>query len=105
MDAIDTAGGLRSELEKLNQPGVAAGEDSILSWTETERYPVDGTVGLGGQYSKGDIPEHTPHDTMSLAKSAFSVFWKAMRYQVLVLLDDCTSMFKKEDLPWTMKLN
>ena len=44
-----------------------------------------------GQYSKADIPEHTQYDTQSLAKFAFSVFWRAMRFaeeqQVPILLD------------------
>ena len=88
---IGTAGGLRKELEKLNQLAWQADEDTILSWTETEGYPVDGIVGLGGQYSRMDIPEHTQFDTESLAKFAFSMFWQAMRFaekqQVPILLD------------------
>ena len=32
------------------------------------------------QYSKADIPEHTQYDTQSLAKFAFSMFWRAMRF-------------------------
>lgn len=44
-----------------------------------------------GQYSKADIPEHTQYDTQSLAKFAFSMFWRAMRFaeeqQVPILLD------------------
>ena len=42
-------------------------------------------------YSKADIPEHTRYDTQSLAKFAFSMFWRAMRFaeeqQVPILLD------------------
>ena len=38
-----------------------------------------------------DIPEHTQYDTQSLAKFAFSMFWRAMRFaeeqQVPILLD------------------
>ena len=89
--AIGTVGGLRKELEKLNQLAWQAGEETVLSWTETEGYPVDGTVGPNGQYSKADIPEHTQYDTESLAKFAFSMFWQAMRFaeeqQVPILLD------------------
>ena len=52
---------------------------------------MDGTVGTDGQYSKADIPEHTRYDTESLAKFAFSMFWRAMRFaeeqQVPILLD------------------
>ena len=89
--AIATLGGLRKELEKLNHLAWQADEDTILGWTETEGYPVDGTVDSDGQYSKADIPEHTLYDTQSLAKFAFSMFWRAMRFaeeqQVPILLD------------------
>ena len=89
--AIGTVGGLRKELEKLNQLAWQADEETILSWAETEGYPVDGMVGPDGQYSKADIPEHTRYDPQSLAKFAFSMFWQAMRFaeeqQVPILLD------------------
>ena len=81
----------RKELEKLNQLAWQADEDTILDWADTEGYPADGTVGPDGQYSKADIPEHTQYDTQSLAKFAFSMFWRAMRFaeeqQVPILLD------------------
>ena len=84
-------GGLRKELEKLDQLAWQADEDTILSWADTEGYPVDGTIGPDGQYSKADIQEHTRYDTQSLAKFAFSTFWQAMRFaeeqQVPILLD------------------
>ena len=89
--AIATLGGLRKELEKLNQLAWQADEDTILGWADTEGYPVDGTIDSDGQYSKADIPEHTQYDTQSLAKFAFSMFWRAMRFaeeqQVPILLD------------------
>ena len=88
---IATLGGLRKELEKLNQLAWQADEDTILGWADTEGYPVDGTLGPDGQYSKADIPERTQYDTQSLAKFAFSMFWHAMRFaeeqQVPILLD------------------
>ena len=88
---IATLGGLRKELEKLNHLAWQADEDTILGWADTEGYPVDGTVDSDGQYSKADIPEHTQYDTQSLAKFAFSMFWRAMRFaeeqQVPILLD------------------
>ena len=81
----------QNELEKLNQLAWQADEDTILGWADTEGYPVDGTVDSDGQYSKADIPEHTQYDTQSLAKFAFSMFWRAMRFaeeqQVPILLD------------------
>lgn len=83
------------ELERKGEMDLFAGdcplEDTILRWSETEGYPVDGTVGPDGQYSKADIPEHTQYDTDSLAKFAFSMFWQAMQFaeeqQVPILLD------------------
>ena len=52
---------------------------------------MDGTIGPDGQVSKADIPEHTQYDTDSLAKFAFSMFRRAMRFaeeqQVPILLD------------------
>ena len=76
---------------KLNQLAWQADEDTVLGWAGTEGYPVDGTVDADGQYSKADIPEHTQYDTQSLAKFAFSMFWRAMRFaeeqQVPILLD------------------
>ena len=88
---IGTTGGLRKELECLNQLAWQADEDTILKWSETEGYPTDGIVDSQGNYSKMDIPENTPYDTESLAKFSFSMFWRAMRFgeenQVPVLLD------------------
>ena len=88
---IGTVGGLRKELEKLNQLAWQADEDTILTWADTEGYPVDGAIGPEGQYSKAGIPEHTQYDTQSLAKLAFSIFWRAIRFaeeqHVPILLD------------------
>lgn len=87
----DKAQFIRDMKEKLNQLAWQADEDTILGWADTEGYPADGTVGPDGQYSKADIPEHTQYDTQSLAKFAFSMFWRAMRFaeeqQVPILLD------------------
>ena len=89
--AIATVGGLRKELEKLNQLAWQADEDTILSWSETEGYPTDGIIPANGKISRADIPEHTQYDTQSLAKFAFSMFWRGMRFaeeqQVPILLD------------------
>lgn len=88
---IGTVGALRKELEKLNQLAWQADEETILRWDKTEGYPVDGTVGPGGQYNPEDISEHTQYSTESLAKLAFSILWQAMKFaeeqQVPVLLD------------------
>ena len=49
---IATLGGLRKELEKLNQLAWQADESTILTWTETEGYPVDGTISLDGSTAR-----------------------------------------------------
>ena len=69
---IATLGGLRKELEKLNQLAWQADEDTILDWADTEGYPIEGTIDPDGQYSKLDISEHTRYDTQSLAKFALN---------------------------------
>lgn len=88
---IGTVGGLRKELEQLNALAWQADEKTVLSWIDIEGYPVDGTIDLDGQYSKAGIPEHTQYNTESLAKFAFSIFWKAIQlaeeHQVPILLD------------------
>lgn len=88
---IGTIGGLRKELDKLNQLAWQADETTIIGWSETEGYHVDGTVDQNGQFSKEDIPEHTKYDTQALAKFAFSMFWQAMlfaeNHQVPIMLD------------------
>ena len=38
-----------------------------------------GTIDADGRYSKADILEHYRMITQSLAKFAFSMFWRAMR--------------------------
>ena len=59
-----------------------------VSYTHLDVYKRQGP---NGQYSKADIPEHTQYDTESLAKFAFSMFCRAMRFaeeqQVPILLD------------------
>lgn len=86
---IGTVEGLRKELERLNELAWQADEDAILSWTASEGYPVDGEVSAGGVYTKR--AENTEYDTQSLAKYAFSIFYRALKFseeqQVPVLMD------------------
>lgn len=88
---IATTGGLKKELDKINRLCWQAGEDTILSWTETEGYPADAVISADGIFSKDDIPECTQYHTESLAKFAYSILWRALRFsmetQVPILLD------------------
>lgn len=77
---MGTTTGLRWELEKLNDMAWQADEETILSWSRTEGYPVEGQVGPGGVFTKADIPEQAQYDTQSLAKFAFSIFYRALLF-------------------------
>lgn len=88
---IGTVGGLRNELEKLNSWAWQADEDTIIKWSQTEGYPVDGEVGPDGVLVKSETGENIAYDTESLAKFAFSLFYQALIFaeeqQVPILLD------------------
>lgn len=88
---IGTTGCLRSELEWLNKLAWQASEEAILSWTNTEGYPVDGEITADGKLSKEGIKVHTQYDTQSLAKFAFSIFYRALKFaeenRVPILMD------------------
>lgn len=88
---IGTVGLLRAELERLNELAWQADEETILGWTASEGYPADGEVSSGGALTGQGIRENTEYDTQSLAKFAFSIFYRAMKFaeerQVPILLD------------------
>lgn len=88
---VATTAGLRKELEKLNALEWQADEETILGWAQTEGYPVDGKAGPDGILTELDIPEHTQYDTESLAKFAFSIFYRALKFseeqQTPILMD------------------
>ena len=85
---IGTIGALRMELERINELMWQADEETILQWTETEGYPQDGQVTDGVLEMQ---EENTWYDTQSLAKFAFSIFYRALlfseKYQVPILMD------------------
>lgn len=78
------------ELNEINAVGWKADEKTILGWTETEGYPADMDI-RDGQLTGVSENEHTCYDTESLAKFAFSIFWRAVKFaqenQVPILLD------------------
>lgn len=76
LGTVDT---LLAELEKINSLGWNAGEETILHWSNSEGYPVDGQM-ENGQLSS--IQKHTEYHTESLAKFAFSLLWQAARFAV-----------------------
>lgn len=88
---LGTTAGLRIELEWLNRSLWQAGEETILAWADTEGYPTDAVYGPDGKLDPQGIREHTEYDTLSLAKFAFSLFWRALNFaeeqKVPILLD------------------
>ena len=76
LGTVDT---LLAELEKINSLGWNTGEETILHWSNSEGYPVDGQM-ENGQLSP--IQEHTEYHTESLAKFAFSLLWQAARFAI-----------------------
>lgn len=86
---IATTGGLKAELEKANELGWQAAEETILSWRDTEGYPPD--ITKKGLFGRPKIQKQTQYDTESLAKFAFSILWRAVKFsqenRVPILLD------------------
>lgn len=86
---IGTIGGLNKELEKINKIGWQADEKTIISWSDTEGYPVDSELQKDGTVK--NLGEHNEYDTESLAKFAYSIFYQALKFAekngVSVLLD------------------
>ncbi len=83
-----TVGLLRQELEEINSFEWQADEQTILDWTNTEGYPDDVYFGKNGL---SPIREHEEYDTVSLAKLAFSILWRAVlhseQYGTLIIFD------------------
>lgn len=79
---IGTVGGLRRELERLNQLAWQAEEAEIMTWPRTEGYPAD---------DDNENGKAADYDTQSLAKFAYGIFWQALKFaeehQVPILLD------------------
>lgn len=88
--AIATTYGLKLELEKINEIGWQADENTILSWTTTEGYPADCEVN-NGQITSAGIRENSVYNTESLAKFAYSILYRALKHSeqenVPILLD------------------
>ena len=72
---IGTVAALEKELEHINEICWLAKEETILSWTETEGYPAHTLEEVGAVGDKAET-----YSTESLAKFAFSIFWRAMKF-------------------------
>ena len=87
---FSTTGALKMELEQINSIGWNADEETILSWSRSEGYPADAEI-QNGKLTKAGMEEHTVYNTESLAKFAFSILWRAVKFsmekQVPILLD------------------
>lgn len=85
---VSTASVLFTELWKINALEWKADEGTILGWSETEGYPIQ------GQFENGELVNlgsETEYDTVSLAKFAFSILYQAALFSkenaVPILLD------------------
>lgn len=80
---------LRWELEQIDQLVWQAEEETVLDWSHTEGYPTDGWVDGVGQVTMGET--HRVYRTESLAKFAYSVFYRAVKFaeenRVPILMD------------------
>lgn len=88
---IATTGGLKAELDKANELCWQATEETVLGWKDSEGYPVDVEVPAKGFWRRKKIKEHIQYHTESLAKYAFSILWRAVKFSqensVPILLD------------------
>lgn len=88
--AIATTCCLKFELDKINEIGWQADENTILSWTSTEGYPADCEVN-NGQITSAGIKSNSVYNTESLAKFAYSIFYRALKHSeqenVPIILD------------------
>ncbi len=79
---------LKSELTRINELDWNADRKTILSWKNTEGYPVDADL-KSGKIENMQIS--TMYNTESLAKFAFSILWEAAEFsekeRVPIILD------------------
>lgn len=86
---------LEEELNSINRALWQANEDTILSWTQNEGYPTEAELvkkpkgkGIKLLYKEETVQVY---DTESLAKFAFSIFYRAVRFsrenEVPIVLD------------------
>ena len=68
-----------------------ADEATIISWAQTQGYPVEDKLAQDGPFSKMDLEEDTTYNTQSLAKFAYSILYQALKFaqkhQVPITLD------------------
>ena len=90
---LSSTGALQQELEHVNTLGWNADEKTILEWNKTEGY-TSGDIETGELADKSktySLTEGGAYDTESLAKYAFSVFYKAVKFSkennVPILMD------------------
>ena len=90
---LSSTGALQQELEHVNTLGWNADEKTILEWNKTEGYTSGDieTGELADKFKTYSLTEGGAYDTESLAKYAFSVFYKAVKFSkennVPILMD------------------
>ena len=85
---VGTVGMLEWELEQINSIEWKADEQTILSWTDNEGYPDDAYY-TGQKVQMEQM--HTEYDTLSLAKFAYSIMYRAVKHSkgngTLIIID------------------
>lgn len=88
---VGTLGGLEKELTKINDMAWQADEATIISWAQTQGYPVEDKLAQDGSFSKMDLEPDTTYNTQSLAKFAYSILYQSLKFaqkhQVPIILD------------------
>jgi hypothetical protein len=86
---VSTVGALKGELEKINDLSWQASEEVILSWAGTEGQSSAAVESAERQQAADN--ERRQYSTESLAKCAYSMTWRAVRFSethgVPILLD------------------
>lgn len=86
---VSTVGALKGELEKINDLSWQASEEAILSWAGTEGQSSAAVESAERQQAADN--ERRRYSTESLAKCAYSMAWRAVRFSethgVPILLD------------------
>lgn len=106
---IASVKGLQTELEHINRLVWQADQDTIISWEQSEGYPIDISYPEQQIFRSGNEQhmlhscrkQHMPHQSLtqtqgeyctdSLAKYAFSILWQAAsfceQHQTIMILD------------------
>ncbi|MDO5690709.1 MAG: hypothetical protein Q4G61_10705 [Tissierellia bacterium] len=79
-NTLATSALLLAELSSLNALEWKADSMTIISWSTTEGYPVEGVFSKEDGFK--ELASHETFETESLAKFAFSILWQAAEFSL-----------------------